>query len=320
MPEETGVSTLLNLSIVVTLFNERGNVAVLHQRIMEVCTKLDMPFEIIFVDDGSTDGTKEVCETLSPLTLISFRKNFGQTAALDAGVKYARGAVIVTMDGDLQDDPKDIPRLLAKLKEGYDVVSGWRFKRKDNIGKRITSRTANMLRKIFFKDNIHDSGCSLKAYRKECFRDLDLFGEMHRFIPALLAHRGFRVGEVQVTHHRRTWGVSKYGNLRRGLKSLTDMIAVWFWDKFAVRPVHLFGGTGMLVTLIGVGVLTWMAVERIFFGIEISDKIWPLLGFFFIVAGIQFFTFGLIADILIKNYYKNNRQRNYFIKDIVTRH
>jgi glycosyltransferase involved in cell wall biosynthesis len=197
----------VHVSVVVPLYNEEANVRELHRRIHDVCEELKRPYEIIFINDGSTDNTEEVCRELSPLVLISFRKNFGQTAAFDAGIKQAIGNVIVTMDGDLQNDPRDIPRLLEKLNEGYDVVSGWRKKRQDTVSKHITSRVANQLRKLFFNDSIHDSGCALKAYRRECFKDLDLFGEIHRFIPALLTARGFKIAEIPVAHHPRRAGV-----------------------------------------------------------------------------------------------------------------
>ena len=307
------------LSIVVPIYNEAGNVAQLHERINTVCKQLGEPYEIIFVDDGSTDGTGEICRTLSPLTLISFRRNFGQTAAFDAGIKQARGAVVITLDGDLQNDPADIPRLLQKLAEGYDVVSGWRYNRHDSLSKKITSRTANLLRKFFFGDSIHDSGCALKAYRRECFKNLDLFGEMHRFIPALLESRGFRVGEIKVKHYPRVNGKSKYGNVVRGVKGLVDMVSVWFWDRFSSRPVHLFGSSGILLGLVGSMILTWMFVQKVIFGIPLSEKIWPLMGVFFVLTGIQFFTFGILADILVKSYYKGQRRMNYFIKEVVSR-
>ncbi len=216
------------LSVVVPLYNEEGNVAELYRKIYEAVQKIGRPFEIIFIDDGSKDRTLEVAKKLSPLKLIAFRKNFGQTAAFDAGFKEAKGEIIITLDGDLQNDPADIPLLLEKMTEGYDVVSGWRHKRQDPWSKKIPSRIANLLRKILIHDDIHDSGCSLKAYKRECFKDLDFFGEMHRFIPAILQLEGYRVGEVIVSHHPRIHGVTKY-NWKRGIKGFVDMISIWFW-------------------------------------------------------------------------------------------
>jgi glycosyltransferase involved in cell wall biosynthesis len=304
------------LSIVAPLYNEEGNVRELHRRIVEACQKIGKPFEVIFVDDGSSDGTIKDCEGLSPLKLVKFRKNFGQTAAMDAGFKQAKGDIIITMDSDLQNDPADIPLLLAEMDKGYDIVSGWRWQRQDKLSKHLSSRVANLLRKILIRDTIHDSGCSLKAYKAECFQDLDLFGEMHRFIPALLELQGFKVGEVKVSHHARVHGKTKY-NWKRGLKGIVDMISVWFWRKYSNRPLHLFGGSGIIFSFIGVVILIWMAIEKIFFSAQLSEKIWPLMGVFLIMIGIQLFIFGLLADIMIKNYYKNHKKMNYVIKEIV---
>lgn len=303
------------LSVVVPLYNEEENVRELHKRILEACEELGKSFEIIFVDDGSGDETVKNALGLTPLKLIQFRKNFGQTAAFDAGIKQAKGEVVVTMDGDLQNDPKDIRLLLSEMDKGYDVVSGWRFLRKDTLMKKFFSRGANLLRKILVKDNIHDSGCSLKAYRRACFEDVDLFGEMHRFIPAILALEGYRVGEVKVNHHPRIHGKTKY-NWKRSIKGLVDMISVWFWRKYSNRPLHLFGGAGIIFSLFGLVVLVWMAVEKIFFGASLSEKIWPLVGIFLILVGIQLFVSGLLADIMVKNYYKNHHRMNYSIKEI----
>lgn len=301
------------ISVVVPLFNEEGNAAKLHQKIVDACEKLDYAYEVIFVDDGSSDGTVAECQTLSPLVFIQLRKNFGQTAAFDAGFKQAQGDVIVTMDGDLQNDPADIGRVLTKMEEGYDIVSGWRFERKDPLSKKIFSRGADKLRKLLLKDSIHDSGCSLKAYDAQALKSIDLFGEMHRFIPAMLELDGYTVGEVKVTHHPRIHGVTKY-NWKRSVKGLVDMISIWFWRKYASRPIHFFGGSG--VVLIGGGflILIWMMIEKLFFEGALSERIWPLMGVFFIMLGVQFFVFGLLADITIKNYYKTRGRMNYVIK------
>lgn len=303
------------ISVVVPLFNEEGNVQELHRRILEACQKINKPFEIIFIDDGSSDGTVKDAESLSPLTLIKFRKNFGQTAAFDAGIKQATGEVIITMDGDLQNDPADIGLLLSEMEKGFDVVSGWRFHRKDTLSKKIFSRTANILRKILIHDTIHDSGCSLKAYKRACFEGLDLFGEMHRFMPALLELEGYSIGEVKVTHHPRVHGVTKY-NWKRGMKGFVDMVSIWFWRKYSNRPLHLFGGTGMVFMALGFVVLAWMAVEKIVYGYPVATRNWPLLGVFFVLIGIQLFISGLLADILLKNYYKNQHKMNYNIKEV----
>lgn len=303
------------LSIIVPLYNEAGNVRELHRRIREALERIKQPFEIIFIDDGSQDETVAETTGLSPLTLIRFRKNFGQTAAFDAGIKAASGDILITLDGDLQNDPADIPLLLEKIETGYDVVSGWRHKRKDTLMKRFFSRGANLLRKVLIHDGIHDSGCSLKAYRKECFQGVDLFGEMHRFMPALLALDGFRVTEVKVAHHPRIHGVTKY-NWRRAIKGFVDMVALWFWRTYSYRPLHLFGGAGLLLGLTGSLILLWMLVEKVFFNASLSERLWPLLGIFFVLVGVQLFVFGLLADIVIRDYYHARNRMNYAIRDI----
>ena len=305
-----------DLSIIVPLYNEEDNVIEMHRKIREACSELGKNFEIIFINDGSKDKTAENCQKLTPLRLINFRKNFGQTAAFDAGIKASCGDIIVMMDGDLQNDPADIKLLLEEMAKGYDVVAGWRWRRKDSLSKKIFSRTANLLRKILIQDKIHDSGCSLKAYKRECFAGVDLFGEMHRFIPAILEMQGYKVGEVKVSHHPRVHGVTKY-NWRRGMKGFVDMISIWFWRKYANRPLHLFGGSGIILSLAGFLILVWMVVEKLFFGVSLSEKIWPLVGIFLILVGIQLFIFGLLADIIIKNYYKSQGHMNYSIKEII---
>lgn len=306
----------LYLSVVVPLLNEEGNVRELHQKIVEACQNLGKSFEVVFIDDGSRDKTNEICRTLTPLKLITFRKNFGQTAAFDAGIKNSSGEIIVTMDGDLQNDPTDIKSLLEKMNEGSDIVSGWRVKRHDGFSKRFFSRVANVLRKILIDDGIHDSGCSLKAYKRECFEDVDLFGEMHRFIPALLKVQGFKVAEIPVAHHPRRHGVTKY-NWKRGMKGLVDMISVWFWKKYANRPLHLFGAGGLIIFFLGILSGAGLIVARIFYAVPLSNKIWPLIAVFLVLMGIQLFVFGLLADIAVKNYYKTQGKMNYKIKEVV---
>ncbi len=306
------------LSIVVPLYNEEDNVKELHSKILQACRKLNKDFEIIFIDDGSSDETVKNCQKLSPLKLIKFRRNFGQTAAFDAGIKEAKGEIVITMDGDLQNDPADIQLLLDEMKKGYDVVSGWRWQRKDSFTKKFFSRGANLLRKILIHDHIHDSGCSLKAYKRKCFQGIDLFGEMHRFIPAILELEGYKVGETKVSHYPRVSGVTKY-SWNRAIKGFVDMIAVWFWRKYSNRPIHLFGGAGIIFSLTGIIILIWMVTEKIFFGASLAERIWPLIGVFLILVGIQLFVSGLLADIIVKNYYKNQHRMNYTISEIITR-
>jgi len=306
----------LDLSIVVPVFNEEGNVKKLHAEIAETLNKLGRSYEIIFVNDGSRDKTLENCRGLKPLKVISFRRNFGQTASLDAGIKEAKGEMIITMDGDLQNDPRDIPRLLKKMKEeGCDVVSGWRKNRKDTFSKKFISHGAERLRKFLINDGIHDSGCTLKAYRRECFDNVNLMGEMHRFIPATLAISGFKVCELEVNHRPRVHGVTKY-NYKRTIKGFLDILGVWFWMKYASRPLHLFGGVGLISFLLGGLLLILLFIARIFYAYGLSDKVWPLLAIFFMMVGIQLFVSGLIADIMVKNRYRG-KYMNYSIKEVI---
>lgn len=305
------------ISVVVPVFNEEGNVRELHKEILEVCKKENYKFEIIFVDDGSKDKTPEICKELKPLKYIRMRKNFGQTAAMDAGIKLAQYDYIVTMDGDRQNDSADIPKLVNYLEENdLDIVSGWRKNRKDTVMKKFTSRVANFLRGIIVKDNIHDSGCSLKIYKKECFDHINLYGEMHRFIPALLRIKGFEVGEVVVNHRPRTAGVTKY-NWKRTIKGFVDMISLWFWSKYAVRPLHILGAGGMVSIFLGVVCAIW-SIVLFALGYKMSNNIMPpLLTVFFIIVGLLMFIFGLMSDMMSKTYYGSGIDKSYSIKETI---
>lgn len=306
-----------SVSIVVPIFNEEGNVADLHREIKEVCVRERYDYEIIFINDGSVDDSDSICRTLHPLKYIAFRKNFGQTAAMDAGIKAAKKEFIVTMDGDRQNDPNDIPAMLDYLTANHlDVVSGWRKNRKDTFMKRFISRGANFLRKLLVHDGIHDSGCSLKAYRAECFQGINLYGEQHRFIPALLKIKGFTVGEIVVQHRPRTSGKTKY-NWHRTIKGFVDMISVWFWNKYASRPLHILGGLGILFIMIGGGCGIW-SVVLFAMGRKMSRNIMPpILTVFFMIMGVLMFVFGLMSEILMKMYYGVQVDQSYSIKDII---
>jgi len=307
----------ISLSVVVPVYNEEGNVEELHREIKETCEQAGYDYEIIFVNDGSVDKTDELCRKLSPIKYIKFRKNFGQTAAMDAGIKASTKDIIATLDGDRQNDPHDIPMMINYLLENdLDVVSGWRKNRKDTFMKRFVSRGANAIRKVLINDGIHDSGCSLKIYRKECFKGVNLYGEQHRFIPALLEIKGFRVGEVVVNHRARTSGVTKY-NWKRTIKGFVDMISVWFWNKYASRPLHMLGGMGMGFVLLG-GLCGIWSVALFCMGRKMSDNIFPpLLTIFFIIIGVLLFVFGLMSEILMKTYYGVHVDASYSIKEVV---
>ena len=306
----------MNLSIIIPVYNEEKNVGELHKEILEVCQKLDREFEIIFIDDGSNDNTLDELKKLSPIKIISFTKNFGQTAACDAGFKTAKGDIIISMDGDLQNDPNDIPKFLEELNKGYDVVVGWRYPRKDSLSKHFISLSARILRRVLLGDKFHDAGCSLRAYRQNAIKSLDLYGEMHRFIAPILAGRGFKITEIKTNHRPRKYGKTKY-NLLRGVKGFTDMLNVWFWQKYRSRPIHLFGGGGLILFGLGFILMLYLFVIRIFFNVLLGGRIWPLVAVFLMLFGIQLFITGLLADIAIRNYYSTSKDKSYFIKEII---
>ncbi len=307
---------MTRISVVVPVYNEEGNVADLHKEIVDVCKANNYTFEIIFIDDGSSDRTAEICKTLTPIKLIQMRKNFGQTAAMDAGIKAAQYDYIVTMDGDRQNDPADIPMMIQYLQDnGLDVVSGWRKNRKDTLMKRFTSRGANLLRHMIVHDGIHDSGCSLKVYRRQCFEGMNLYGEQHRFIPALLKIKGFSVGEAVVHHRPRIAGKTKY-NWKRTIKGFVDMVSVWFWSKFASRPLHLLGGAGLGFIGLG-GVCALWSIILFVCGYKMSNNIIPpLLTIFFVIIGVLLFIFGLMSEIMMKTYYGTHVDTPYSIKEV----
>lgn len=307
---------MISISVVVPVYNEEGNVRELHREICDVMNRGHYEYEIIFIDDGSQDATADICKTLYPLKLIQLRRNFGQTAAMDAGIKAACNDYIVTMDGDRQNDPADIPNMLDYLiTNDLDVVSGWRKNRKDSFMKKFVSRGANFLRGILVKDNIHDSGCSLKVYRRECFKGINLYGEQHRFIPAILKIKGFKVGEMVVNHRPRTAGKTKY-NWKRTIKGFVDMISVWFWNKYACRPMHILGTFGVFFLFLGGLCGVWSVVLYIT-GAKMSGFIMvPLMTVFFVIIGLLMFIFGLMSEIMIKTYYGVQIDTPYSIKKI----
>lgn len=307
-----------SLSVIVPVFNEEQSVEKLHKEIVSACSALGSSFEAIFVDDGSSDATLEKLKTLSPIKVVSLRRNFGQTAAFDAGIKASSGEVVVTLDGDGQNDPADIPKLIKKLDEGFDMAVGWRKDRKDALGKRIVSRSAHMLRRVFVRDGIHDSGSSLKAARRECFDAIELYGEMHRFIPGLLAARGYRIGEVVENHRPRLHGASKY-TIGRTFRGFLDMLGIWFWRSYSARPLHLFGGIGISFIASGSALTATLFFLRLFHFIELERSVWPFAGFFLVLAGIQLLATGLLADVASKGYFQAKGKKPYSVREIIER-
>jgi glycosyltransferase involved in cell wall biosynthesis len=310
------------VSIVVPLLNERDNVRELVESVEAVMKQAGTSFELIAVDDGSTDGTvdilRELLSTRPWLSIIQLRRNFGQTAAMSAGFDHARGAVIVPLDGDLQNDPADIPRLISRLEEGYDVVSGWRRERKDKFFTRILpSRLANYLIGKITGVPLHDYGCSLKAYRKEVVSHTRLYGEMHRFIPALASWAGASVTELPVNHRPRVWGRSKYG-LNRIVKVLLDLATVKFLGSFSTKPIHVFGGVGLLMFLGAVLSGATVLYQKFFSEARLSMNRNPLLILtaLFIMTAVQFLLMGLLAEMLARTYHESQQKPTYVIRRI----
>ncbi len=309
------------ITVVVPFYNEEENIEPLHTELNNILKGLGREYSIIFVDDGSTDNTYKnmlnVREKDDKVKIIKFRKNFGQSAALKAGFDNADGNIVISMDGDLQNDPSDIPKLIEKIEnEDYDVVCGWRADRKDPFSKKISSKFANFLRKMTTGEKIHDSGCTFRAYRNGCVKGLDLYGEIHRYIPAMLLWKGYKIGEAKVKHHPRKYGVTKYGLLRLG-KGLLDLIVISFWQRYSVRPIHVFGGLGLLLGISGTLLGSYMGIERLFFGRGLSDRPLFLLAILMIIIGVQFVASGILADIMCKLYYGQNERKNYLVERVV---
>jgi glycosyltransferase involved in cell wall biosynthesis len=306
------------VSVVVPLFDEAENTDDLHRELTQSLQELGRPFEILLVDDGSRDGTGEKIEALARLDprvkAIRLRRNFGQTAAFSAGFDRARGAVVVTRDGDLQNDPADIPALVRKLDEGYDLVCGWRRDRKDPYSKRIPSFVANRIISWATGVRLHDYGCSLKAIRAEVARGIRLYGEMHRFIPAVASWMGVSVAEMPVNHRPRTRGRSKYG-IGRTLRVLLDLFTVKFLGSYGTRPAHLFGLMGLVFGGAGAAILLYLAYVRLFEDTAIGGRPLLLLGALLFLTGIILVNFGLIGELLVRTYHESQGKPIYVVKE-----
>jgi glycosyltransferase involved in cell wall biosynthesis len=310
----------MTLSVVVPLYNEEENIRLLHEKIKRALDLLDQEYEILFIDDGSTDKTLSLLEEIQAkddrVIVLSLRRNFGQTAAFAAGFDFSRGDVVVTMDGDLQNDPSDIPKLLELMKDN-DLVSGWRKKRKDPFfTRRLPSIMANWLISKVTGVQLHDYGCSLKAYRRDVIKNLKLYGEMHRFIPAVASWYGVRVAEVETVHYPRLHGKSKYG-ISRTLKVVLDLITVKFLQSFSTKPIQFFGPVGLFSGFLGFLILFYLSFDKIFFRHDIGGRPLLLLGALLIIVGIQLIGMGLLGEMLVRVYHESQRKPIYVIKKIL---
>jgi glycosyltransferase involved in cell wall biosynthesis len=288
------------ISVVIPLHNEERSVALLYEELQAALDALGEPWEAVFVDDGSTDSSfaalTRLYENNENVRVVRLRRNFGKAVALATGFAQARGDVVVTIDSDLQDDPAEIPRLLLKLEEGFDLVSGWKTRRRDPLRRRIPSRIFNWVTSRVSGLRLHDMNCGLKAYRAEVVRGLSLYGELHRFIPVLAQYRGFRIAELPVNHRPREHGRSRYG-VERYLRGFLDLLTVSFIGRYRHRPLHLFGGLGLVLGLMGLVILVYLTVVKAL-GHAIGERPLLTLGVLLVVVGLQFFSLGLISELI----------------------
>jgi glycosyltransferase involved in cell wall biosynthesis len=308
-----------SLSVVVPLYNEEGSLPHLVAQLLAALQPLGRSFEIVLVDDGSRDGTAALLQDMAArtpeLVAVLLRRNYGQTAAMAAGFDASRGEILVTLDGDLQNDPADIPLLLNQLEQGQlDLVSGWRHQRQDNtISRLLPSLLANLLIARVTGVKLHDYGCSLKAYRREVVADMNLYGELHRFLPALAFIEGARIGEVQVNHHPRRYGKSKYG-IDRTFRVLMDLLTVWFMKRFLTRPMHVFGFAGLVSLGTGLALALWLVSEKLLLGADIGNRPLLQMAVLAILSGVQLFGFGLLAELQMRTYHESQGRPIYRVR------
>ncbi|MHC5746486.1 MAG: glycosyltransferase family 2 protein [Nostoc sp.] len=322
--EDGAISAIVpDVSVVVPIHDEVESLPLLLEAIASTLSSSQVNYEIICVDDGSTDGSgaflKEQAQIRTDLKAVILRRNYGQTAAMAAGFYYAVGKAIVTLDADLQNDPADIPMLLAKLDEGYDLVSGWRQKRQDGaVNRLLPSKIANWLIRRTTSVNIHDYGCSLKAYRSELLADMNLYGELHRFLPALAYIEGARITEIPVRHHARRFGRSKYG-IWRTFRVLMDLLTILFMKKFLTRPMHVFGLLGLISMFSGTAIGIYLTFVKLALGEMIGNRPLLILAVLLLLTGVQLFCFGLLAELLMRTYHESQGRPIYRVREVVAK-
>ncbi|MDZ7968760.1 MAG: glycosyltransferase family 2 protein [Nostoc sp. DedSLP03] len=324
MGENGAISAIVpDVSVVVPIHDEVESLPLLLEAIASTLSSSQVNYEIICVDDGSTDGSgdflKEQAQIRTDLKAVILRRNYGQTAAMAAGFDYAVGKAIVTLDADFQNDPADIPMLLAKLDEGYDLVSGWRQKRQDGaVNRLLPSKIANWLIRRTTSVNIHDYGCSLKAYRAELLADMNLYGELHRFLPALAYIEGARITEIPVRHHARRFGRSKYG-IWRTFRVLMDLLTILFMKKFLTRPMHVFGLLGLISMFSGTAIGIYLTFVKLALGEMIGNRPLLILAVLLLLTGVQLFCFGLLAELLMRTYHESQGRPIYRVREVVAK-
>jgi dolichol-phosphate mannosyltransferase len=320
-PRDSAFKSLPDVSVVVPIYNEVESLPHLIEAIASTLSPTEINYELICVDDGSKDGSAELLKQLAltrpHLRAVLLRRNYGQTAAMAAGFKHARGRTIVTLDGDLQNDPADIPMLIAKLDEGYDLVTGWRKNRQDAaLTRLLPSKIANWLIRQITGVHVHDYGCSLKVYRAELIADMNLYGELHRFLPALAFIEGARITELPVRHHARRHGSSKYG-LGRTFRVVLDLFTIYFMKKFLTRPMHVFGLLGIISTMLGIGLGVYLTILKLGFGEDIGNRPLLILAVVLLLTGIQLFCFGLLGELLMRTYHESQGRPIYRVREVV---
>ena len=319
---EALASNTPEISVVIPLLNEEDSIPHLYKALTEAMDAYGRSYEVIIVDDGSRDRSFELLKAIAKkdprFTIIQLRRNFGQTAAFSAGFAQARGEVVITMDADLQNDPRDVPLLMAKIDEGYDIVSGWRKDRQDRFwDRRLPSMIANQLISNVTDVQLHDYGCSLKAYRRDVLQHVRLYGELHRFIPALASQVGGSVTEVAVNHHARQYGRSKYG-IGRTVRVVLDLITVWFLGTYATRPIHVFGTMGLVSAAMGLLLGGYLTFLKLFFDQDIGGRPLLLLAVLLVVIGVQLITMGLLGEMVIRTYYESQAKPIYHVRQTVS--
>lgn len=311
----------MDVSIVIPFLNEAPNLKPLCEELKTALDPMGKSYEVLFIDDGSTDEGVQVLEDfrseMPQIKVVSFRRNFGQTAAMVAGLDYSEGDIVVTLDADRQNDPADIPAMVAKIEEGYDMACGWRHDRQDTyLSRKLPSMMANRLISKITDVNLHDYGCTLKAMRKELAKRVTLYGEMHRFIPAVASGVGAKIAEVKVNHRARTAGESKYG-ISRTFRVILDLITVKFLLRFHARPLHFFGMPGLALGSIGGVLITYLTIARLFFGVPLGDRPLLIFAFMLLVIGLQFILFGLIGEMQTRTYYESQNKPIYHVRKTI---